>query len=229
ICALVVLGLITFAAAAAMHKQPATSLALGAVTLILVAGIALNIAYSNSSRNRWLPAIAGIFVAYVATILVGANELMRALTPWYDLPKVAAEIHADVADTPCGLLQPDETTIAMLDYRLRTRCQILRGPTTASAELASRWFEVQGARARLVVRLPGRAPGEVSALLAELGLRQRAPRDGLAADLVAQQIARIERRYAMPHGRRYALLAPAATHEGLTLAAEARNFAWSRR
>ncbi|MEZ5514526.1 MAG: glycosyltransferase family 39 protein [Steroidobacteraceae bacterium] len=219
ICATVVLGLITFAAAAAMHKQPATSLALGAVTLILVAGIALNIAYSNSSRNRWLPAIAGIFVAYVATILVGANELMRALTPWYDLPKVAAEIHADVADTPCALLQPDETTIAMLDYQLRTRCQLLRGPTTGSAELAASWFLEHGTRARLVVRLPGRAPGDVTKLLAALGIRQRPLHDGLAGDLETALIARIERRYQTPHGRRYALLAPAAMSERFTVAA----------
>ncbi|MBK6598408.1 MAG: glycosyltransferase family 39 protein [Proteobacteria bacterium] len=223
ILSIVVLGLITFATAAAMHKQPATSLALGAVTLILVAGTAIFATRGTTERFGWQEKLSGAFIAYVATILIGAAELMRALTPWYDLPRIAAAIHADVATTPCGLLQPDETTIAMLDYQLRTSCELLKGPASDSVAAAADWFRQHGEHSRLVVRLPGRARGEVSDLLAELSISQRPPRDGLAGELVDRQIARIDKRYDTPHGRRYALLAPVSSIDGTALTARPRS------
>ena len=223
IASVIVLGLIAFAAAAAMHKQPATSRALAAVTLVLPLGVIVSVGRGGTNAHQSIHGLDRAFVAYFATIVIGAAELMHALTPWYDLPRIASAIHQDVTGSPCALLQPDETTIAMLDYQLDTRCTLLRGREQESTALATNWLEQHGARARLVVKLPGRAPGEVSALLGTLGMRQKAPSDGLAGDLVRDRIARIERRYETPHGRRYVVLALPTDAPDRALAADVKS------
>jgi hypothetical protein len=139
---------------------------------------------------------------------------------WQDLPALAQRIHADTAHERLALLDPDETTIAMLDRGLKTPFTILRGTDAARGpgasssdspqQLVNRWFTTEGSMARVLVLLPGHAPGPVTRRLVRFlphAARGDAG-DGLAGTLSADGSAAVVERYELPQGRRYALLGP---------------------
>jgi hypothetical protein len=133
---------------------------------------------------------------------------------WQDLSLLARQIHADSGHSPLALLDPDETTVAMLDNGLRTPFTVLNydpdHPGEAAktpAQVVSNWFNTHGPGARVLVLLPGHAPGGLTPLL-ERFRHMQPPGDGTAGALRSQGIASVERRYELPQGRRYALLAP---------------------
>ena len=122
----------------------------------------------------------------------------------FDLAVVEVGEHDALA-----LLAPDETTIAMLDRGLRTRFTILTTDSATAQQVVSNWFNTHGLRARVLVLLPGHAPGELTQLLERVH-HTPSPGDGIAGTLAAQGAASILRRYELPQGRRYALLGPPA-------------------
>jgi hypothetical protein len=69
------------------------------------------------------------------------------------------------------------------------------------------WLDAHGADARILVLLPGHAPGALSELLARLD-DSKPPGDGIAGELIASGTASLVERYELPQGRRYALLGP---------------------
>jgi hypothetical protein len=89
------------------------------------------------------------------------------------------------------LLNPDETTLAMLDYRLRTPFTVLDTKGGDPGRVVSAWFRSHGKQSRVLVLLPGSARG-----------------DGMAGELSANGTASIIGRFELPRGRRYALLGP---------------------
>jgi hypothetical protein len=95
----------------------------------------------------------------------------------------------------------------MLDRRLRTPFTVLTTDGGSPRSEVSGWFTARGPSARLLVLLPGRASGELTPLLERVHL-DRPAGDGIAGTLEADGVATIVRRYDLPHGRRYALLAP---------------------
>jgi hypothetical protein len=106
----------------------------------------------------------------------------------------------------------------MLDRRLKTPFTILSssdaargaGAAAGARQLVAGWFSTEGSAARVLVLLPGHAPGPVSLRLARF--LPRAARgdagDGLAGTLSAEGSATVVERYELPEGRRYALLGP---------------------
>jgi hypothetical protein len=131
-----------------------------------------------------------------------------AVDRWQDLPDIAGEIHRDSGGLPLGLLDPDETTIAMLDRKLRTPFVILTSSqATPPATVLSDWFLSHGAQARVLVNLPGHSPGELSRFVARWH-PHTPPGDGAAAMLIDKGDATLKHRYDLPQGRRYALLGP---------------------
>jgi hypothetical protein len=102
----------------------------------------------------------------------------------------------------------------MLDNELRTPFTILTTQADDPGETAktpqrvvSEWFNTHGAGARVLVLLPGHAPGDLTRLL-ESFRPGKPPDDGTAGALRSQGVAAVERRYELPQGRRYALLGP---------------------
>lgn len=126
---------------------------------------------------------------------------------WHDLPSLATQIQPDAEQASLALLNPDETTIAMLDRRLRISFTVLRTDASSPQKAVRSWFMAQGNRARVLVLLPGHASGELTPLLARVHPSPPAG-DGVAGELQTEGIAAIVRRYQLPHGRRYALLGP---------------------
>jgi 4-amino-4-deoxy-L-arabinose transferase-like glycosyltransferase len=147
------------------------------------------------------------YTAYAAAVCFSALALLPVIDRWQDLPALAQRIHADTARGPLALLDPDETTIAILDRGLNTRFTVLSTDREPSPGVVSRWFNEEGREARLLVLLPGHAPGALAGWFGHL----RAPPaedDGIAARLTASGTATLVRRYELPLGRRYALLGP---------------------
>jgi hypothetical protein len=142
------------------------------------------------------------YTSYVAAVCVMAVATFPTIDRWQDLPQLARRIHSDTQHSDLALLSPDETTIAMLDNGLGTRFTIL----TTQAQVSD-WFNTHGPMARVLVLLPGHAPGDLTRLLEHFRTIEP-PDDGTAGALSSQGTASVERRYELPQGRRYALLAP---------------------
>jgi 4-amino-4-deoxy-L-arabinose transferase len=151
------------------------------------------------------------YAGYVAVICLAARLIVPVVDRWQDLPALAARIHADTAQQPLALLDPDETTIAMLDHGGAHFTVLASGAATPSATVGA-WFASQGPAARVLVLLPGHAGGPVTALLARLLRPAADPGDGAAGSVVAAGAASLALRYELPQGRRYALLASPAQH-----------------
>jgi 4-amino-4-deoxy-L-arabinose transferase-like glycosyltransferase len=148
------------------------------------------------------------YTGYAAALCLSALAALPVIDRWQDLPSLAQRIHADCAHQPLALLDPDETTLAMLDHGLATPVTVLSS-AGEPRRAVSQWFSRYGPEARVLVLLPGHASGEVTRWLARV--RPIAPEGaGVAASLTAEGAAALVRRYELPQGRRYALLAPPA-------------------
>jgi hypothetical protein len=179
----------------------------------------LMLATRSQLRGELQRSLLWTYTAYAAAVGLTALAVLPVLDRWQDLPALARRIHADCARSPLALLDPDETTIAILDRGLDTRFTILTTDQEPSSGVVSRWFSEEGREARVLVLLPGHAPGALMLWLAHF----HAPLpegDGVAAGLEASGTARLVRRYELPQGRRYALLGPPPAAAQVTTAGE---------
>ena len=181
---------------------------LGAVVVMLALVAHLLRRAAQAERDgRVLDGFQWSCAAYAAAVCITSIVMFPTIDRWHDLPVLAEQIHVDTEQASLALLNPDETTVAMLDRRWLTPFAVLTTDAGSPQKAVSRWFAAHGDRARVLVLLPGHAPGELTPLLQRLHLDQRAD-GGIAEELAAEGVASIVRRYQLPHGRRYALLAP---------------------
>ncbi len=158
---------------------------------------------ARAQASGYLPLSFGwTFASYASALCVLGLATFPAIDRWHDLGSLARRIRADSAQQELAVLAPDETTIAMLDDRLRTPFTIL-----ANEQAIPGWLGSHGARARVLVLLPGHAPGDLTRLLARVHPIQP-PDDGMAGKLTTAGVASLLQRYDVPQGRRYALLGP---------------------
>ena len=199
-------ALAVFAAAGSARRATCA-----AVALVLLAAVHLALlCAARAERSGQLQRSFGwIYGGYVAALCLAAVMVLPIIDRWQDLPALARRIHTDTAHEPLALLDPDETTIAMLDHGLGTRFTVLSTPADAgnAAQVVDHWFHTAGPGARVLVLLPGHAPGALSHRL-ERFVRRAAAGDGAAGALTAAGAAVIVQRYELPQGRRYALLGP---------------------
>jgi len=217
-------ALAVFAAAGAARWVTCTAIGL---TLIAAVHLALLRAARAERGGELQRSLGWIYGGYAAAVCLAALIVLPVIDRWQDLPALARRIHADTAHEPLALLDPDETTIAMLDHGLATRFTVLRSAADAreahtvgrgsdalsdsmsTPQLVAGWFHTAGPAARVLILLPGHAPGAVSDWLGRF-LPAAAPGDGPAAALTAAGVAALVQRYELPQGRRYALLGPPA-------------------
>jgi 4-amino-4-deoxy-L-arabinose transferase-like glycosyltransferase len=217
-------ALLVFAAAGEASAPSSVAIA---VLLVAAAHFALMRAARAARRGDFPYSLAWIYSGYVAAVCLAALVALPVIDRWQDLPSLARRIHADTAHQPLALLDPDETTIAVLDRGLRTRVTILStaanslsppgadgayvaavsGAAGRAQQVVTGWFRTEGADARVLVLLPGHAAGAVSEWLARF-LPLVAPDEGLAGKLTSAGSATLVQRYELPQGRRYALLGP---------------------
>lgn len=208
------IALVAFAAATrtsasgGLHSTLVSGGYAGAALLVLAsAGWALHLAVKAQRRGLVSRSFGWTYAAYAAAFCITALAVFPAIDRWQDLPRLARQIDLDTRHESLALLNPDETTIAMLDHGQRTPFTVVRATAESAARPVSEWFAVQGVRARVLVLLPGHAAGEFTPMLAYVHLSHPAD-DGVAGELESERVGTIVARYELPHGRRYALLAP---------------------
>ena len=214
-CVLALLPVTIAAGAFAAHTvRSPLAVALGelaaAAAILLTAVLTLKRAARAADRGQILHSFAWTYACYAAAFCIAALAVFPTIDRWQDLPALARSIHDDTSHDRLALLNPDETTVAMLDRGLRTRFVILDSRANPAREVVERWFAAQGPEARVLVLLPGHAPGELTPLLEQLHVWSAAG-DGVAGRLQAAGVATVVRHFELPHGRRYALLAPPVT------------------
>ena len=141
--------------------------------------------------------------------LVGpASQVYARVDAWQDLGSIARAIGRDAAGKPLILFAPDETTRAIIDMYARTAVDLIPGPIDAASIDRLRADTEAAPQSFIVVLLPGRA-GSITQRL-RFGPRRGGtvqPSDG-RPELPWLQSAglRMAKTYALPNGRRYALL-----------------------
>jgi 4-amino-4-deoxy-L-arabinose transferase-like glycosyltransferase len=203
-CALVTaLGILAAAEAPSPGRSRVFALALA---VLFVGIVALRCAARRQREKEYRASVIATYAAYAAALVLSGCFIFPNVDRWQDLAALGRRIQTDSAAYDLAVLNPDETTIAMLDFRLRTAFTPLVAAPADIASVVADWIRTHGGRGEVLTMLPGHAPGDVTRLLARW--HPFAPSgDGLAGALQDAGIARIRARYELPQGRRYALLA----------------------
>ena len=78
-----------------------------------------------------------MYSGYAAAFCLAALIVLPVIDRWQDLPALAQRIHTDTVHERLALLDPDETTIAMLDRGLKTPFTILSSTGAAGGAAAN--------------------------------------------------------------------------------------------
>jgi 4-amino-4-deoxy-L-arabinose transferase-like glycosyltransferase len=200
---------------AAAGEASAAGCIAAALIAIALALLGLLCAARAQQLGHLQQSLGWTYTAYAAALTVIAFAALPVIDRWQDLSSLARHIHADTARDDLALLDPDETTIAILDHGLETRVTLLAsngeeqptGEADGAQRVVGTWLTAHGSDARVLVLLPGHAPGHLSRWL-ERFHPLAPPGDGIAATLIASGTAALVERYELPQGRRYALLGP---------------------
>jgi 4-amino-4-deoxy-L-arabinose transferase-like glycosyltransferase len=195
---------------AAAERQLIIAIADVSVALVVpvVALMALRFAATLQRSKKYAASIAATYAAYALAFTLAGLLILPVIDRWQDLGALARRIERDSAGAELAVLDPDETTIAMLDHRSRTAFTALAGSPGDRGAAVVDWLRGHGAQAHVLVMLPGHAPGDVSRVIGRW-LPLAASDDGVAGVLAAGGGARISTRYELPQGRRYALMSAA--------------------
>jgi hypothetical protein len=189
----------------ALAGSAATGWTVAVCAAILALGIpALRRSHAAQARGALGESLAGTYAAYAAALGLSALVAFPVIDRWQDLGSLARRIRTDTAHQRLALLDPDETTLAIIDHGFSGTFTVL---TSTDASVVRGWFAAHGSSARILVLLPGHAEGDLTRWLARWH-RLRAPGDGVAGTLMASGTAALVQRYELPQGRRYALLGP---------------------
>jgi len=194
--------------AAARAGPPFACLA-AALAVLVIVHVAMALAARSQYAGDLQQCLGWTYGGYAAGVCLAALAALPIIDRWQDLPALARRIHADTVHDSLALLDPDETTIAMLDRGFATPFVILTDGSAAPHARVRDWLAAQGPAGRVLVLLPGHADGPLTRWLGRFEPRA-APGDGVAGRLIASGEAALIERYELPQGRRYALLgAPA--------------------
>jgi 4-amino-4-deoxy-L-arabinose transferase-like glycosyltransferase len=203
---LLLIAMLVFAGAGSVLLAPGASGASLAIALGgLLAAAALAIRANSAARQvRTQDAALLLLLAYCMLLIVPAWPLYREVDAWQDLPSVARSIESDGRARPLILMAPDETTQAVIDMYARTDAELVPGPFGPAALADLRARLAREPQALVLTLLPGR---ELEGPFRQAALRfhVRALDEELPAWIAASGL-KIAHRYALPNGRRYALL-----------------------
>jgi 4-amino-4-deoxy-L-arabinose transferase-like glycosyltransferase len=203
---LLLIAMLVFAGVGAVliaPSAPAGSLAIAALGLLVAAVLAIR-ADSAARHDRTQHAQLALLLAYCVLLIVPAWPLYREVDAWQELRSIAQAIESDGRGRPLILMAPDETTQAVIDMYARSEVVLVPGPLGATALADLRERLAREPDALVVTLLPGREL--VGALRASAERFKPQALDDELPTWIAASGLKIAHRYALPNGRRYALL-----------------------
>ncbi|GAC1302350.1 MAG: hypothetical protein NVSMB10_03200 [Steroidobacteraceae bacterium] len=194
-------GLLVEADATASSKPHGLIAALSIAGLALSAGLTWSAWRASLGGRPLLPSVQALFLAYCVLLTGPAVQMYARVDAWQNLAGIARAIGHDAAGRPLILYTPDETTRAIIDMYASSSATAIAGPADArSAERLRRYLAVDP-RSAIVMLLPGRSAPPA------FGHPALSTPPAVVAPAWAQALdVHVERTYALPHGRRYALL-----------------------
>jgi 4-amino-4-deoxy-L-arabinose transferase-like glycosyltransferase len=201
---LLLLGVAVFAAALTLVGADVWSAIPRHWTFIAIAGLGLLAAAFFSVRawgaagdqavySQW-----ALLLAYCALLIGPASQAYRLVDSWQDLAKISRDVERGTAGRPLILLEPDETTRAIIDMYARTAVDRIPGPLDAAAIARVRAALAAAPDSLFLVQLPKQSPPA-------LPWRAKPPEAALPGWIHEANLRLIET-YSVPYGRRYALL-----------------------
>ncbi|MFI4889219.1 MAG: ArnT family glycosyltransferase [Steroidobacterales bacterium] len=176
------------------------------------AGIALSLLAWRAAGHRQIRrSLLALLLAYCSLLVGPAASVYRFADRWQDLAALGAELKTDLAAAPLVLIAPDETTRAWVDMYVSTKVERIGAPVDErTLRQLSALMTGRPRRTLALVQLDGRAlTPQVQDLARELGLHRLQGTAPEAPAWLATAQLRIARLYALPNGRRYALLSGA--------------------
>ncbi|HZF27468.1 MAG TPA: glycosyltransferase family 39 protein [Steroidobacteraceae bacterium] len=176
---------------------------LGAAALVIVA-------IRRMAIPQPLAALARLYAAFAILVTGVGIFVFPIIDSWQDLRRIASEVRQFSGSNQLALYQPDETTIAMLDYDSSAASPVeVNADDEKPAQQAIAALLARDANVRVLVQLPGHASGPLSMALRRWHLARRLhdqPQDSSAARLARALGLNVERVIEVPEGRRYVLL-----------------------
>lgn len=175
----------------------------------LAAGLSLAAyAWYAARHATFLAAQRALLLAYCALLIGPASQAYAQVNTWQDLGSIGRAVQRDAAGAPLLLFAPDETTRAFVDLYARRAVTVISGPIDAGALRRLAESLDTSPQTRVLVQLPGRelSPA-LQSLIARLRPREtEEPASRSTPAWLASTSLGIAKLYALPNGRRYALL-----------------------
>jgi 4-amino-4-deoxy-L-arabinose transferase-like glycosyltransferase len=153
-----------------------------------------------AARDRVGNALWALLLAYCALLVGPASQLYTRVDRWQDLATISRAVQFDTGKRPLVLLAPDETTRAIIDMYARTSATRIDGPIDAAWIDRVRSVTQAAPDSFFLALLPSRSP--------QLPWRAKPKATVAPPWFDAANLQWIES-YALPNGRRYALLVSA--------------------
>ncbi len=185
--------------------------ALLAYALVSVAGLLLSgyltlFAWRALRDRRLVAAELGLFLAYACLLVGPASQAYGVVDHWQDLEALGTELRGDLGNDALVLMAPDETTRAWVDLYARQSVVRVAGPVDATALATLEKLLANTPSALVLVQLPGRALDPAWRSLATRVGRAPPADQGVEPAWLGSTKLATWKYYALPNGRRYALL-----------------------
>ncbi len=174
---------------------------------LLLSGYLTFFAWRALRDRRLVAAQLALFLAYCSLLVGPASQAYGVVDHWQDLPALGSELRADLGNEALVLMAPDETTRAWVDMYARSSVVRVAGPLDAAALARLEKILANTPAALVLVQLPGRAlaPAWVR-LAARIGRTPPPGTQGVEPEWLNSTQLATWKYYALPNGRRYALL-----------------------
>jgi 4-amino-4-deoxy-L-arabinose transferase len=180
-------------------SAPAAFIVISALGL-LGAGVLARRADFAARRAQILPGLAALLFAYCALLVGPASQAYRQVDMWQDLATIGHAVERDAGGRPLILFAPDETTRAMIDMYAQSSATVVQGPVDDAAIEMLKTAVNRAPQSVVLTQLLGR-----NATSAWLSIAQNKT-NAVELPWLPESGLRVLNRYALPNGRRYALL-----------------------
>jgi 4-amino-4-deoxy-L-arabinose transferase-like glycosyltransferase len=172
---------------------------------LLATTLLIGVAWFALGRGRLATALLALLVGYCSLLAGPAAEAYSVVDQWQDLQGLGEELRADLRAAPLVLMAPDETTRAWVDMYVRPSVSRVPGPIDAVSLAQLQALLVRTPGALVLAELPGRA---WTPRWREIALALGRPAIAVVTPAPAWMHSGLEivGTYALPNGRRYALL-----------------------